>query len=99
MESTLYASSNNKANLHFTVSEKHHKYFNTELDKIKSALEEKTNTSFNVSFSYQKEETETLALTTTNEIYRNDDGSILFRPAGHGALLENLNDLDSDILL
>ena len=98
MESTLYASSNNKANLHFTVSEKHHKYFNTELDKIRSALEEKTNTSFNVSFSYQKEETETLALTTTNEIYRNDDGSILFRPAGHGALLENLNDLDSDIL-
>ncbi|WP_405293956.1 DUF4301 family protein [Algibacter sp. Ld11] len=98
LESTLYASSNNKANLHFTVSEKHHKYFNTELDKIKNALEEKTNTSFNVSFSYQKEETETLALTTTNEIYRQDDGSILFRPAGHGALLENLNDLDSDVI-
>ncbi|MCL5126949.1 DUF4301 family protein [Algibacter sp. L4_22] len=98
LESTLYASSNNKANLHFTVSEKHHKYFNAELDKIKSALEEKTNTVFNISFSYQKEETETLALTTDNEIYRKEDGSILFRPAGHGALIENLNDLDHDIV-
>ncbi|WP_246124782.1 DUF4301 family protein [Algibacter pacificus] len=98
LESTLYASSNNKANLHFTVSEKHHKYFNAELSKIKSELEEKTNTTFNVSFSYQKEETETLALTTDNQIYRNEDGSILFRPAGHGALIENLNDLDHDIV-
>ncbi|GAA4965804.1 DUF4301 family protein [Algibacter aquimarinus] len=98
MESTLYASSNKKANLHFTVSEKHHKYFNSKLEAVKEGLEEKTKTSFNVSFSYQKEETETLALTTENEIYRNEDGSILFRPAGHGALLENLNDLNNDIV-
>jgi hypothetical protein len=98
LESTLYASSNQKANLHFTVSEKHHKYFTSELEKIKKGLQSKTNTTFNVSFSYQKGETETLALTTDNEIYRNEDGSILFRPAGHGALLENLNDLDNDIV-
>jgi len=98
LESTLYASSNNKANLHFTVSEKHHKYFNAELSKVQSELEEKTNTTFNVSFSYQKEETETLALTTDNKIYRKEDGSILFRPAGHGALIENLNDLNHDIV-
>ncbi|MDN3664684.1 DUF4301 family protein [Algibacter miyuki] len=98
LESTLYASSNNEAHLHFTVSEKHHKYFNAEFAKIKSILENKTNTNFHVTFSYQKEETETLALTTANEVYRKDDGSILFRPAGHGALLENLNDLDADLL-
>ncbi|MDP5157939.1 MAG: DUF4301 family protein [Flaviramulus sp.] len=98
LESTLYASSNAMANLHFTVSEKHHEFFNGELDKIKKSLEERTHTTFNVSFSYQKGETETLALTTNNEIYRNEDGSILFRPAGHGALLENLNDLDNDIV-
>lgn len=98
LESTLYASSNHKANLHFTVSEKHHSYFNSELNKVKKNLEEKTKTVFNVSFSYQKQETETLALTTNNEVYRNEDGSILFRPAGHGALLENLNDLDNDIV-
>ena len=98
LESTLYASSNQKANLHFTVSEKHHSYFSSELDNIREDLEEKTKITFNVSFSYQKEETETLALTIDNEIYRNEDGSILFRPAGHGALLQNLNDLDNDIV-
>lgn len=98
LESTLYGSSNQKANLHFTVSEKHHSYFNRELENIKKALEEETKTTFNVSFSYQKEETETLALTLNNDIYRNEDGSILFRPAGHGALLENLNDLSNDIV-
>lgn len=97
-EATLYATSNKKANLHFTVSEKHHPYFNSELKKIKNKLEEKTNTVFNVSYSYQKEETETVALTTNNEIYRNEDGSILFRPAGHGALIENLNAIDGDLI-
>lgn len=97
-ESTLYASSNGNANLHFTVSEKHHEYFNSELNKFKSELEEKTSMAFNISFSYQKEATEVLALTTNNTVFRNDDDSILFRPAGHGALLENLNDLDNDII-
>jgi len=98
LESTLYATSNNKANLHFTVSEKHHPYFNSELNKIKDNLEAETNTTFNVSYSYQKGETETIALTTNNDIYRNEDGSILFRPAGHGALIENLNAINSDLI-
>ena len=99
LESTLYASSNNgQANLHFTVSPKHHDYFLKELEKVKAELEKSTQTSFKVSFSYQKEATETIALTANDEVYRNDDGSILFRPAGHGALLENLNDLKADLI-
>ncbi|KAB1068329.1 DUF4301 family protein [Tamlana haliotis] len=97
-ESTLYATSGGNSNLHFTVSEKHHDLFNAELLKIKEDLEQKTGTTFNVSYSYQKQETETVALTAKDKVYRNDDGSILFRPAGHGALLENLNELDHDIL-
>ncbi|ULC60005.1 DUF4301 family protein [Flaviramulus sp. BrNp1-15] len=98
IESTMYASSNGKANLHFTISEKHHSYFDAELNRVKNHLEKETNTTFNVSYSYQKEATETLALNVNNEIFRNEDGSILFRPAGHGALLENLNDLNNDIV-
>lgn len=97
-ESTLYASSKGNANLHFTVSEKHHKYFTEELNRIKAELEEQTKTTFNVSFSYQKEATETIALTTSGEVCRNQEESVLFRPAGHGALLENLNDLNNDII-
>ncbi len=98
LESTLYASSNGNSNLHFTVSEKHHSLFNDELSKVKPFLEAETGTKFNVTFSYQKEETETIALTAKDEVFRNEDDSILFRPAGHGALLENLNDLDHDII-
>ncbi|TNJ44196.1 DUF4301 family protein [Tamlana fucoidanivorans] len=97
-ESTLYASSNDKANLHFTISKKHHAYFIDLLNKIRKTLETNTNTHFNVSFSYQKEATETVALAKNGKVYRNEDDSILFRPAGHGALLENLNDLNHDFI-
>lgn len=97
-ESTLYACSNGSANLHFTVSKQHHNYFLEVLHQIKNSLEQKTNTTFKVSFSYQKEATETVALTNKDKVYRTDDDSILFRPAGHGALLENLNDLDNDLV-
>ncbi|MEP3838220.1 MAG: DUF4301 family protein [Algibacter sp.] len=97
-ESTLYASSKKEANLHFTVSKNHQLYFSNTLDKIKEHLEAQTKTTFNVSFSYQNEATETVALTNENEVFRKEDGSILFRPAGHGALIENLNTLDNDIV-
>ncbi|MDG1731165.1 MAG: DUF4301 family protein [Algibacter sp.] len=97
-ESTLYASSNGKANLHFTVSKDHQLYFTNELSRIREALEKQTNTIFNVSFSYQNEATETVALTKKDEVFRKEDGSILFRPAGHGALLENLNHLNNDLI-
>ncbi len=97
-EASLYASSKGTANLHFTVSEKHHSYFLEELKAIQANLEIKTGVSFDVSFSYQKEATETLALTKDKKVYRKEDDSILFRPGGHGALLQNLNDLDSDLI-
>ncbi|ALJ05796.1 NAD metabolism ATPase/kinase [Pseudalgibacter alginicilyticus] len=97
-ESSLYGTSNGIAHLHFTVSEAHHDYFINEFNKIKNDLEQKTNTTFKVSFSFQKEATETVALTKEGRVFRNEDDSILFRPAGHGALLENLNDLDGDII-
>ncbi|MFV9549805.1 DUF4301 family protein [Algibacter sp. PT7-4] len=97
-ESTLYASSNGKANLHFTVSKNHQLYFSNELSRIREAIEEKTNTTFNVSFSYQNEATETVALKADNDVFRKEDGTILFRPAGHGALIENLNTLNNDII-
>ncbi len=97
LESTLYASSRHTANLHFTVSEKHLSYFKAELEFIRQKQEMET-TIFNISFSYQKEATETVALTEDGHVFRNEDDSILFRPAGHGALLENLNELDHDII-
>lgn len=96
-EGALYASSKGEANLHFTISEAHKEKFDNELNSIKQQVEAKTNTKFNVSFSYQKQSTETIAIKADDTLYREKDGSLLFRPSGHGALLENLNDLDYDI--
>ncbi|MFH4963536.1 DUF4301 family protein [Gaetbulibacter sp. M235] len=97
-EGALYGSSNNKANLHFTISENHEENFKKELNHIEEEVEENTGNTFNISFSFQKKSTDTIALTSNNELFRDSEGSILFRPSGHGALLENLNDLDYDII-
>jgi hypothetical protein len=98
LEATLYASSNQKAYLHFTISEAHKDMFYYELDEVKSTLEKETNITFHVSFSYQSKSTDTIAITANDELYRNEDWSLLFRPSGHGALIENLNNLNHDLI-
>jgi Domain of unknown function (DUF4301) len=97
-EAALYGSSNNKANLHFTISEIHNHKFDEEFKYIEEDVEEKTNTRFNISFSYQKHSTDTIAVTPKNEPFKDEGGSLVFRPSGHGALLENLNELEADIV-
>ena len=97
-EAALYASSNKKANLHYTISEKYKDIFDDEFKKIQTIVERKTNTQFEISFSYQKDASDTIAVTIENKPFRLEDGSLLFRPSGHGALLSNLNDLNADII-
>ena len=97
-EAALYASSKGKADIHFTVSERHNHKFDEEFRRIEEIVERKTNTAFNISFSFQKESTDTIAVTPKNELFREADGSLLFRPSGHGALLQNLNELDADVI-
>ena len=97
-EGAQYAKAKNKANLHFTISKQHDAMFKEEYKKVGPQISEATNTNFNVSYSNQKPATDTLAVTMNNEPFRNSDGSILFRPGGHGALIENLNDQDADII-
>jgi len=98
MEASLYASSKNTASLHFTISDNHAKMFNDELRQIKKDVEEKTNTNFDVSFSFQSQSTNTIAITSKDELYRDETGNLLFRPSGHGALIKNLNALDFDLI-
>jgi hypothetical protein len=97
-EAALYASSNGNADLHFTISEKHNHIFDNEFKRIQKIVERKTNTKFNISFSYQKDSTDTISVMPNDEPFRDDDGQLVFRPSGHGALLENLNDLDADVI-
>ncbi|WP_452229210.1 MULTISPECIES: DUF4301 family protein [unclassified Lacinutrix] len=97
-EAALYASSNNEADLHFTISEIHKHIFDEEFKRIEKIVEAKTKTKFNISFSYQCQSTDTIAVTPKNEPFREDKEDLLFRPSGHGALLNNLNKLDADII-
>ena len=97
-EAAEYASSNSIADLHFTISEKHKHKFDEEFKYIEEDVEEKTQTKFNISFSYQKHATDTIAVTLTNEPFRDENNALVFRPSGHGALIENLNEIDADIL-
>nr|WP_321244984.1 DUF4301 family protein [uncultured Psychroserpens sp.] len=97
-ESALYTSSKESAKLHFTISEKHKHKFDEEFARIEEKVEEKTESKFDISFSYQKESTDTIAVTSKNKPFKEDNGSLHFRPSGHGALIENINDLEADII-
>ena len=98
LEAALYASTEGKAYLHFTISEQHQTLFDKEWERIKDQITKRTGNQFQVSYSYQKSSTDTLAVTLENEPFRTNDGKLLFRPGGHGALIENLNEQDADII-
>lgn len=98
VEAALYASSNGEANIHFTVSPEHQEGFEALLAERQSHYEQKYNIKYNVSFSIQSPATDTIAVNPDNTPFRTDDGKLLFRPAGHGALITNLDKLDADII-
>ena len=98
VEAALYASSNAEANVHFTVSSNHKDLFRARVEKTVDRYAEKYGIKYNVSFSEQKPSTDTIAANADNTPFRNADGSLLFRPGGHGALIENLSDIDADVV-
>ena len=98
VEAALYASCNGEANVHFTVSHDHLALFKAKVKEKADHLAKKFGVSYNISFSEQKPSTDTIAVNLDNTPFRNEDNSLLFRPGGHGALIENLNDLDADIV-
>lgn len=97
-EAALYASSQGEADVHFTVSTEHRKLFEDLIERVIPEAEERFHVSYKVSMSEQKPSTDTMAANMDNTPFRTEDGKLLFRPGGHGALIENLNDLDSDIV-
>lgn len=98
VESALYAASKGVVYVHFTVSPEHKDFFEHLVEEKKAKYADKYHTSFHISFSVQKPSTDTLAATMDNKPFRTEDGKLLFRPGGHGALIENLNDLDADVV-
>lgn len=98
IEGALYARANDIVRIHFTVSPEHMDGFQDLLNKIVPIYEQKFGVKYDISMSVQKSQTDTIAVNMDNTPFRNQDGTLLFRPAGHGALIENLNDIDGDIM-
>jgi hypothetical protein len=97
VEGALYASVSDKVNIHFTVSKEHRSLFEKHLNETIAEYENNYSVKFNVSFSEQKPSTDTIAADSNNDPFR-ENGELLFRPGGHGALIENLNDLNGDVI-
>ncbi|QDK83547.1 DUF4301 family protein [Spirosoma sp. KCTC 42546] len=98
VEGAAYANSDGLVKIHFTVSPEHRDRFETLIDEQKADYEAWLGVTFDITFSEQKKSTDTISVNLDNSPFRNADGSLLFRPAGHGALIENLNDIQADIV-
>lgn len=98
VEGALYArNTENEVNLHFTVSPEHRELFEQLAEEIRDSYEKHYHVKFKTDFSEQKSSTDTIAADDTNLPFRTN-GKLLFRPGGHGALIENLNDITADIV-
>lgn len=98
-EGNAYCKSRDKrAGIHFTVSPEHGDKFLEEINRVKDKYEEMFDVTYELTFSLQKSSTDTIAVDENNKPFREKDGSLVFRPGGHGALIENLNDRESEII-
>ncbi|MEO8515389.1 MAG: DUF4301 family protein [Flavobacterium sp.] len=93
-----YSASNNIAKIHFTISEEHQDDFEKIIGEIKPDIEEHNNVSIQVSFSKQHKSTDTIAVNFNNKPLRDGANQLIFRPGGHGALINNLNNITADIV-
>lgn len=98
VEGAAYAASGGVARIHFTVSPEHRSGFEELLAARLPFYEKRFGIRYDISFSVQKPSTDTIAVNPDNTPFRQDDGTLLFRPAGHGALIENLSEIDADLV-
>ena len=98
VEGALYAASAGEAHVHFTVSHEHMELFKQKVAEKADLYAQKYGIKYDITFSEQKPSTDTVAANADNTPFRNDDGSLLFRPGGHGALIENLNEIEADVI-
>lgn len=92
------ADKNGVVRLHFTVSVEHVDLIKAHISKVQSGFESKYAVNYSISYSVQDKATDTLAVDMDNNPFRTDNGELLFRPGGHGALLKNLDAIDGDIV-
>ena len=94
----LFSENKNSIKIHFTISKEHTDLFLDIINKLKIDLTE-TDLDIEITYSYQKKSTDTIAVDAENKVLFDNSGNLIHRPGGHGALLENLNDLKADIAI
>jgi len=87
-----------QCHLHVTVSPEHEETFRNFFKTLQPTYENQYDCRFKVTFSFQSHSRDTLAVDLENRPFREDSGALLFRPGGHGALLQNLNELRGDLI-
>ncbi|GEQ84606.1 hypothetical protein ULMS_01140 [Patiriisocius marinistellae] len=97
-EATQYAFAHDTAHLHFTFSPEHLEFFKNEYERVQNRITSKTKIKLKISYSFQCDSTKTIAVDNENIPVRKDDGNLLLRPSGHGALIKNLNNVNADIV-
>lgn len=85
-------------NLTFTISPEHKALFEKALAEVKEAYEKRYGVKYNIRFTYQDKATDTIAVTPDNKPFLKEDGTVLTRPAGHGALIHNLGAVDEELV-
>lgn len=98
VEGAQYAASEGKVHLHFTVSHEHLPLFRKHIADHLTDYEKKYGVKYDITFSEQLPSTDTLAGNPDGTPFRTADGKLLFRPGGHGALIQNLNQQDADVI-
>jgi hypothetical protein len=97
-EAASYACQAGKAKLHFTISKQHYDRFKATEQEVLPHIMQKTGCTFEISYSYQSEQTDTIAVDLKNRPIIDAYGNLVFRPGGHGALIKNLNAIDADLI-
>ena len=99
VEGCLYSADyQNRVHIHFTINSEYKDAFNKHLNEVREFYEKAYGRILNISLSEQKKSTDTIAVDLNNRPIRNEDGSLFFRPSGHGALIDNLNEIDADLI-
>ena len=98
VEGAQYAAAGGEVKIHFTVSPEHLTRFEALLAEKIPGYESRFGVKYRISFSVQDPSTDTLAVNPDCTPFRRADGRLLFRPAGHGALIGNLGKIDADIV-
>lgn len=98
IDAALWMSDGRACRLQFTISPEHRELFTALAARACERYERRLGIRFAVTFSMQKHSTDTVAVDLENRLFRTAEGHLLFRPGGHGALIENLGEIGADIV-